>query len=447
MNEPTRTAEIMALYEAHVAEIAARFDRALEAAGFDSVVIFSGHELIKNRDDSAYPYTAEPYFRAWAPLAGAAGSAIRYVPGERPRLVHFEDAGFWHEPPSAPSGEWVALFELCRVSTPAQCAAALTGAGSKCAGIGPPDTAWPESVTPNDTVLLTALDYERARKTPYEAACIERANEIAARGHALAQRLYCEDASEFAINQAYCAATRQREIQLPYGNIVAFNQHAAVLHYQNLRDEPPGTPSSFLLDAGATFNGYAADITRTIARDTQPMADLIAAVNALQQRICDEIQPGIDFVALNERTHVLVGEVLEQLDIASCTATDAYEQGITRSFLPHGLGHLLGLQVHDAGGRLVDSRGTLRPPPAEHPMLRLTRTLEPGFVVTVEPGIYFIPSLLDALWRGDARDMINWSTVDVLAPFGGVRIEDDVLVTEGGCTNLSRPALADAGVW
>jgi len=440
-------AEIMALYEAHVAEIAARFDHALEAAGFDSVVIFSGPELLRNRDDSAYPYTAEPYFRAWVPLTNAAGSAICYVPGERPRLVHFEDTGFWHEPPSAPNGDWVTLFELQRVGTPAECAAVLAGTGTRCAAIGPPDTAWPEGVTPNDAALLTALDYERARKTPYEAACIERANEIAAFGHAAAQRLYREDASEFAINQAYCATTHQRETQLPYGNIVAFNEHAAVLHYQNLRDEPPGAPSSFLLDAGATCNGYASDITRTISRGAQPMADLIAAVNVLQQRICEDVRAGIDFVALNERTHVLVSEVLEQLDIVSCTAADAYEHGITRTFLPHGLGHLLGLQVHDAGGRLIDPRGALRPPPTEHPMLRLTRTLEPGFVVTVEPGIYFIPSLLAALRRSDARDMLNWATVDALAPFGGVRIEDDVLVTQNGCINLSRPALANAGVW
>jgi Xaa-Pro dipeptidase len=214
-----------------------------------------------------------------------------------------------------------------------------------------------------------------------------------------------------------------------------------------LRHDPPGAPSSFLLDAGATFNGYASDITRTIARDSGPMSDLIAAVDSLQRRVYSEIRAGADWVDLNERTHVLVADILEDHDLITCAAADAYARGVTRYFLPHGLGHLLGLQVHDTGGRLIDASGTLRAPPDAHPMLRLTRVLEHGFVVTVEPGIYFIPSLLDELKSSDLSDAIAWSAVESLAPFGGVRIEDDVLVTDDGCINLSRPALESVDVW
>jgi Xaa-Pro dipeptidase len=445
--DTTHTEAVMALFAAHIAEIAARFDRALESSGFDSVIVYSGDEITRDRDDIVYPYAAEPYFEAWAPLQNAPGSAVTYTPGERPRLVHFEDTSFWHEPPSSPSGEWVEQFELRCAHTTAERDASLAIGRGRCAAIGPPDTKWLGSVVPNDPTLLTALDYDRAWKTPYEAACIARANEIAARGHATAQRLFREDASEFAINHAYCESTQQRETELPYGNIVAFNEHAAVLHYQNLRNDPPGTPSSFLLDAGARFNGYASDITRTIARESEMMSDLIAAVDSLQRRVYSEIRAGADWVDLNERTHVLVAEVLEDHDIVTCSAADAYERGITRYFLPHGLGHLLGLQVHDVGGRLVDASGTLRAPPDAHPMLRLTRVLEHGFVVTVEPGIYFVPSLLDELRGGEMRDMISWGTVESLTPFGGVRIEDDVLVTNDGCINLSRPALESVGVW
>ena len=79
-------------------------------------------------------------------------------------------------------------------------------------------------------------------------------------------------------------------------------------------------------------------------------------------------------------------------------------------------------------------------------MLRLTRTLEPGFVVTVEPGLYFIPSLLEALRASEHADMVNWAEVDALSGFGGIRIEDNVLVTEAGQRNLSRPALERASV-
>jgi len=437
---------IIELYPAHIAEMTARFSAALEATRFDSAIVYAGDEITVDRDDAAYAFVAEPYFKAWAPLTRHPGSALQFTPGKRPHLVLFEDQSFWHEPPSAPAGEWLEHFELSRAGTTQQRDDLLASGPGRTAAIGPRHTHWLDDVVPNDTSLLSRLDLDRARKTPYESTCIAHANEIAARGHAIAQGLYAEDASEFAISLAYCEATNHRETELPYGSIVAFNEHAAVLHYQNLRHDPPGTPSSFLLDAGAAFNGYAADITRTVSRGSAAMAALIDAVDALQRQICAELRPGVDFVAANERAHQLVAEALVRLGIVSCTADDALERGVTRTFLPHGLGHLLGLQVHDAGGRLVDASGTLRPPPPEHPMLRLTRLLEPGFVITVEPGIYFIPSLLAQLRGSSNRDVVDWRSVEALAPFGGVRIEDDVLVTSDGIVNLSRPALAGAGI-
>ncbi|MCY3731473.1 MAG: M24 family metallopeptidase, partial [Rhodospirillaceae bacterium] len=111
-----------------------------------------------------------------------------------------------------------------------------------------------------------------------------------------------------------------------------------------------------------------------------------------------------------------------------------------------GLGHILGLQVHDAGGRLSAPDGGVAAPPPEHPFLRLTRTLQPGFVVTVEPGLYFIPPLLEPLRNGPLARAVHWRNVDALTPYGGIRIEDDVLVTDAGSRNLSRAALLEAGV-
>jgi Xaa-Pro dipeptidase len=113
---------------------------------------------------------------------------------------------------------------------------------------------------------------------------------------------------------------------------------------------------------------------------------------------------------------------------------------VTRVFLPHGIGHLLGLEVHDVGGFMASADGGEIPRPEEHPYLRLTRVLEDGFVVTMEPGIYFIPQLLAAA-RADARGpLINWSRVEALTPFGGIRIEDDLAVNPQGCENLTRDA-------
>jgi Xaa-Pro dipeptidase len=119
------------------------------------------------------------------------------------------------------------------------------------------------------------------------------------------------------------------------------------------------------------------------------------------------------------------------------------QQGVTSVFFPHGLGHPIGLQVHDVAG-FSDADGQLIPRPAGHPYLRMTRTLEPGMVVTIEPGIYFIPTLLKKL-RADAKSSksVDWDKVKHLAKFGGVRIEDEVHCTEGAPENLSRDAFAE----
>jgi Xaa-Pro dipeptidase len=109
-------------------------------------------------------------------------------------------------------------------------------------------------------------------------------------------------------------------------------------------------------------------------------------------------------------------------------------------FFPHGIGHLLGLQVHDVGGVLGDSQGHERKRPEGHPHLRLTRILEPGVVVTVEPGIYLIDSLLAAAHADQRRAHIDWEVVEELKPFGGVRIEDNVVTTASKPENMTRQA-------
>jgi len=121
------------------------------------------------------------------------------------------------------------------------------------------------------------------------------------------------------------------------------------------------------------------------------------------------------------------------------------ELGLTGTFFPHGIGHLLGLQVHDVGGVMGDVQGQERQRPPGHPYLRLTRMLEPGVVVTVEPGIYFIDSLLAAAHTDSRRAHIDWTVVEELKPFGGIRIEDNVVATASRPENLTRNAFAKFG--
>ena len=427
------------LYSAHFEAWEQRFADACTACGIDGAVVFSGAVKYRYRDDLEYPFFAEPYFKAWVPYAYP-DSAIRIVPGKTPLLVYLRDENFWHMPAPQPQGFWTDRFEIRSAAT-TQALVRELGAASRLAGIG--DDARDETgfASANDPLLLSHLDYCRAFKTPYEVACMEEANRVAAPGHAATQRALSGEPSEFELNEIYCRATGQRESSLPYQNIVALNEHAAILHYQNLDRQAPAQLRSFLLDAGGDYNGYASDITRTWSRPADPFADLIASLDAMQRQLCEEARPGVSYISLNDRAHRLLAEVLAEHGITRCAADETYERGITRAFLPHGLGHLLGLQVHDAGGRLEAPGGAERNPPAEHPFLRLTRTLEPGFVVTIEPGLYFIPALLEDLRQGAAGKSVNWECVARWLPYGGIRVEDDVLVTETGSRNLTRSAL------
>ena len=140
---------------------------------------------------------------------------------------------------------------------------------------------------------------------------------------------------------------------------------------------------------------------------------MIGAVDALQQRVCAEVKAGVDYVALHILAHRLLAELLRDAKIVTCSADEAVATGLTRVFLPHGLGHLLGLQVHDAGGRQKERDGTLREPPSQDPFLRLTRVLQPGFVVTIEPGLYFIPALLRTA-LAEHEDKLNRSLLERL---------------------------------
>jgi Xaa-Pro dipeptidase len=127
--------------------------------------------------------------------------------------------------------------------------------------------------------------------------------------------------------------------------------------------------------------------------------------------------------------------------VLKCSLDQAIEKRYTSAFFPHGVGHHLGIQVHDIGGHQKAREGGVLPPPEGHPYLRNTRVMEPGQVFTIEPGIYFVPMLLEPFRTGPAAADFNWPLIDQLAPFGGIRIEDNVVVTENGHRNLTRELL------
>jgi Xaa-Pro dipeptidase len=431
------------LFTRHLEALSGRASRALEATGFEGLLVPSGEPPMQFADDMPYPYKPNPAFKQWVPEA-VPGCLLAVEPGRKPLLIFRRDTDYWHLPPAPPDGPWAREFELRLVRSAAEARAAVP-AGRRWALLGEAEAAWDGLAESNPPALVAALDFLRAAKTPYEIDCLARASAVGARAHRAAERAWRGGASEFDIHLEYCRAARVREEELPYNNIVALNDHGAVLHYQRLDRVPPARQLSFLIDAGAPWAGYGCDITRTYAAGAGAFASLVQAMDAAEQQLAARVTPGRDYREIHLEAHRLIGDLLADAGIIRLRGQDAVEAGLTRTFFPHGVGHLLGLQVHDVGGTMADASGAQRPRPEGHPFLRLTRDLEPGFVVTIEPGVYFIDLLL-AEARADARAaLIDWTLVEALRPFGGIRIEDNVVALPDGPRNLTREAFAAAG--
>lgn len=430
------------LFDAHLRSTLADIEAALAATGFETLVLHAGNPRMLFQDDQASPFRTNPWFAWLVPAPPAPGSVLRIHRGEVPELLFVAPDDYWHSPPAVPTAPWTGGFRLHAAASAKAALAGLPAPAGPAAWIGeppPPDPAWQA----NPAQLIAALEQARCRKTPYEIACLREATRIGAAGHLAAERAFRAGASEFDIHMAFLSAVRQTDEELPYPGIIALNEHAATLHYQ-LRDrEPPARSLSLLIDAGASCRGYGSDITRTWAMGPGTFASLIDGMHRVQQELCAAVAPGADWRELHLMAHRLVARLLREAGILKSGVDEAVDSGISSAFLPHGLGHLLGLQVHDVAGFKARADAEPIPRPAGHPALRLTRRLEAGMVVTVEPGIYFIDSLLAPLRSGPHADAVNWTLVQTLAACGGIRIEDDVVVTASGHDNLTRTAFAD----
>jgi Xaa-Pro dipeptidase len=432
----------------HLAHVCTRTALALEACGYPALLVHSGSLLTVFEDDRTYPFEAHAPFKVWTPLADVPDCFVYFAPGNRPVLVFNRPDDFWYKSAQIPHTYWTRHFDIRPAADLAAARAHLPQDLSGVAYIGdalPQLASWGiAAANVNPRRLMRHLDYGRAIKTPYELLCLRLASQLGARGHLAAARAFTEGASEFEIEIAFLTACGLREQELPYNPIIALNDGAAVLHYQVLEKQPPAERLSLLIDAGAEFGGYASDITRTHALRGGDFADLIERMDGMQQTLCAGLRAGVDWRDVHLRAHDLTGKLLREADITTCGADEAVATGVTSVFLPHGIGHLLGLEVHDVGGfmRSPDDGDIARPD--GHPFLRLTRVLQEGFVVTVEPGIYFIDQLLDAARADERASKINWSRVAGLRKFGGIRIEDDVAITSSGCENLTRDAFRAA---
>ncbi len=439
MNTP---ADPSASFSAHLETVVQRVTPILEACGHDSLVIHSGTQRLAFLDDQSFPLRTNPHFLWWVPLREAPDCLLQFTPGRKPVLVFHSADDFWHKPVQLPDAAWTQCFDIRPVKSIGEARTALDPVSDLTAFVGEPfeELGVFGFSCINPPQLLRRLHEQRVRKTPYEIDCLRAASLLGARGHLAAEAAFHHGDSEFAIHQAFLDGCMLREQELPYQAIVALNSNCATLHYQQLERRAPAEHHSMLIDAGAQRHGYASDITRTYAAAGGDFQSLIDGMEALQQSLCGAVRAGIDWRDLHLTTHQLLAELLIEQQIISTDSEHAVHSGLTGVFLPHGLGHFLGLQVHDVGGRLPDPDGNPLDPPAGHPYLRLTRVLEPGFVVTMEPGLYFIDMLLEKAMTGQHGNAINWRRVQALRPCGGIRIEDNLVVTADGCENLTRDA-------
>lgn len=289
--------------------------------------------------------------------------------------------------------------------------------------------------------LARAIVALRAVKDEDEVAEIEEALSITARMFESARPLIHPGSSEAAVRAAMLGVAALYDRALAYEPICSVR--GEILHNPQCRHRLD-SGALLLIDMGAESpNHYASDITRCYpvdARFNSRQREIYILVWRVQEAIIAKAKPGVSYRELHLLASRVFIEGLKQLGLMRGDGQEALAAGAHALFFPHGLGHMLGLDVHDMEdlGDLVGyEEGQTRSPQFGLSYLRFARELRPGFVLTVEPGLYFNPELI-ARWRAARlhESFINYERLEAYAGFGGVRVEDDILITQDGARVL-----------
>ncbi|MFC3853143.1 Xaa-Pro dipeptidase [Salinispirillum marinum] len=434
----------MQQYANHLDTLRVRYQTALSANGYDQVIINAGQLTYYADDDHAHPFHPYPFAQQWLPYRLVPNTFVVISLHDKPRLIWPAQEDFWHVSPQEPQGEWTEHWRITGAMTLKDWLPSLSG---NIAWLGPVPTELNQlapQIAVNPSGMKSTLAYQRAYKTPYEVQWLIEASERGVAGHRAAKQAFYEGLSELEIYRAFLTASGQREIDEPYPGIVGVNASAAVLHYEHKSPRRPDSARTLLIDAGAQANGYASDITRTYTTSDGLFGALLADMDVLQRNLVAGATVGTAFPELHTRALQGVADILRQHKLCTLSVDEQMAKRIPQVFYPHGLGHLLGLQVHDLTGHQIDIMGTVQKPTEEAPFLRLTRTLETDMVLTIEPGLYFIPMLLKHMTDTHHQHGCDLTLIEQLMPFGGIRIEDNILVTAQGPRNLTREAFVDS---
>ncbi len=292
--------------------------------------------------------------------------------------------------------------------------------------------------------LINAVVKMRSAKEPQEIEAIERACNVGYVMHTTAMKLIAPGITEKYIGGQVDGIARSLADGVSFATI--FSQHGEIMH---------GSPSMnklesgrlALCDAGCELDDYCSDNTRTMpvsGKFTQRQLEIYSIVEACHDYVLEAAKPGVRYADVHFAVCRMLTERMKELGLMRGDTDEAVRAGAHAMFLPHGLGHMMGMDVHDMEGLgqiHVGFDDETRPNLEQFGTncLRMGRRLQEGFVVTDEPGIYFIPALIDD-WRakGHCREFLNFDKIETYKDFGGIRIEDDVLITSGGCRFLGQ---------
>jgi Xaa-Pro aminopeptidase len=290
--------------------------------------------------------------------------------------------------------------------------------------------------------LIQAVVKMRSTKEAQEIEAIDRACDVGYAMHTTAQLLIKPGVTERFIGGQVDGIARSLADQTSFATI--FSQHGEIMH---------GNPTAnkledgrlVLCDAGCELDDYCSDHTRTMpvnGKFTQRQLEIYSIVEACHDYVLEVAKPGVKYMDVHFAVCRMMTERLKELGLMKGDTDEAVKAGAHAMFLPHGLGHMMGMDVHDMEGLgqiFVGFDEETRPNLEQFGTncLRMGRRLQEGFVVTDEPGIYFIPALIDE-WKasGHCKEFINYEKLETYKDFGGIRIEDDVLITSDGCRFL-----------
>ncbi|WP_294592505.1 aminopeptidase P family protein [uncultured Bacteroides sp.] len=291
--------------------------------------------------------------------------------------------------------------------------------------------------------FIRAIVAQRSYKSAEEIVEIEKACDVTADMHTTAMKVIRPGMYEYEVVAEMNRIAEMNNCQLSFATIATVNGQTLHNHYHGNKVKPGDL---FLIDAGAEIElGYAGDMSSTVPADktfTPKQRAVYEIQNAMHLAAVNALRPGIPYMEVYELTARTLVDGMKGLGLMKGNTEDAVREGAHALFYPHGLGHMMGLDVHDMenlGEVWVGYDGQPKSTQFGRKSQRLARPLEPGFVLTVEPGVYFIPELMDK-WQSEKKfmDFVNYDKLQEYRNFGGIRNEEDYLITADGARRLGK---------